>query len=356
LLFKSIGITDNQIIFINLELDGRNNLLTHEGLHEYINQRICEEEWTYLFIDEVQECNEYEKAIASIYLHKNVDIYITGSNAYMFSGELATKLAGRYIKIDMLPLSFSEYITAAGKSDKRQSFKDFMNLGAFPFAVQLVDDSLSHSQYLSGIYDTVLVKDVLTRNNIRDTVVIEAITKFLCSNIGSSVSAKKIADTLESNRRPIGVATVENYLHALTDAYLFYKVNRYDIKGKMNLKTECKYYICDTGLRNNILNVENRDIGHQLENIVYLELRRRGYTVDIGKIERMEIDFIVQGKRRIEYYQVAASVLDEATLERELASLRSIKDNYPKYLITLDDFTVDHYGIKQINIIDWLLD
>jgi predicted AAA+ superfamily ATPase len=177
----------------------------------------------------------------------------------------------------------------------------------------------------------------------------------LCSNIGSPVSAKKIADTLSSNGRPTGVAIVETYLEALTDSYLFYKVQRYDIKGKMHLKTESKYYICDTGLRNMILGTSNRDIGHQIENIVFLELLRRGYTINIGKSGRdTEVDFVAVRQNRTEYYQVSASVLDENTLERELNSLRQIKDNYPKYLLTLDDFTGDHDGIQQLNLIDWL--
>jgi len=352
---KADGITDEQIVFVNLEDEDYSELLDHKKLHEYVKARILKTKWTYVFIDEIQNCKEYEKTISSLYLRKNVDIYITGSNAYMLSGELATKLTARYIEIDMLPLSFAEYGEAVKTSDKRERFNQYMNMGAFPYAARFVDNSLAHSQYLEGIYNTVLVKDVMTREGLNDITLLKSIAGFLASNVGSPVSAKKIADTLTSAGRPTGSATVDTYLSALADAYLFYKVNRYDIKGKMHLKSESKYYICDTGLRNMILGTTNKDIGHQIENIVYLELLRRGYTVNIGKSGRgTEVDFVAVRDKKTEYYQVSASVLDESTLERELSPFKQIKDNYPKYLITLDDFTGDHDGIQQVNLIAWL--
>jgi predicted AAA+ superfamily ATPase len=308
-----------------------------------------------VFIDEIQNCKDYEKAVSSLYLKKKLDIYITGSNAHMLSGELATKLTARYIEIDMLPLSFAEYGTAFKTVDRRDRFEQYMNMGAFPYATRFVDNSLAHSQYLEGIYNTVLVKDVMTRKRLTDITLVKSVASFLASNVGSPVSAKKIADTLTSSGRPTSSATIDTYLAALTDSYLFYKVQRYDIKGKMHLKSESKYYICDTGLRNMILGTTNKDIGHQIENIVYLELLRRGYIVNIGKAGRgTEVDFVAVHNRQTEYYQVAASVLDENTLERELTPLKQIKDNYAKYLITLDDFAGDHDGIEQINLIDWL--
>jgi len=255
----------------------------------------------------------------------------------------------------MLPLSFAEYSEAVKTPDKRERFNQYMNMGAFPYATRFVDNSPAHSQYLEGIYNTVLVKDVMTNKNLKDIALVKSIASFLASNVGSPASAKKIADTLSSGGRPTGAATVDTYLEALSDAYLFYKVNRYDIKGKMHLKSECKYYICDTGLRNMILGTTNKDIGHQIENIVFLELLRRGYTINIGKSGRgTEVDFVAVRDRKTEYYQVSASVLDESTLERELTPLRQIKDNYPKYLITLDDFAGDHEGIQQANLINWL--
>ena len=349
------GVADEQVVLVNLENEDVSKLLDHKKLHAYVKARMVKGKWTYVFIDEIQNCKDYEKAISSLYLKENIDIYITGSNAYMLSGELATRLAGRYIEIDMLPLSFVEYSEAVNIPDKRERFARYMNMGAFPYAARFVDNSLAHSQYLEGIFNTVLVKDVMTRKKLNDVTLVKSIAGFLCSNIGSPVSAKRIADTLTSAGRPTGVATVEIYLEALTDSYLFYKVQRYDIKGKMHLKTESKYYICDTGLRNMILGTTNRDIGHQIENIVFLELLRRGYTINIGKAGRgTEVDFVAVRDKQTEYYQVSASVLDETALEREMKSLKQIKDNYPKYLLTLDEFAGNHDGIRQANLIDWL--
>lgn len=352
---KTDGVDDSQIIYINLEDVDFSELLDYKKLHEYVKTRILNDKWTYVFIDEIQNCKEYERAVSSLYLKKNLDIYITGSNAYMLSGELATKLTARYIEIDMLPLSFTEFSEAINTSDKRERFNQYMNMGAFPYSTRFVDNSLAHSQYLEGIFNTVLVKDVMAREGLNDITLVKSIASFLASNVGSPVSAKKIADTLTSNGRPTGSATVDTYIAALTDAYLFYKVNRYDIKGKMHLKSESKYYCCDTGLRNMILGTTNKDIGHQIENIVYLELLRRGYNINIGKSGRgTEVDFVTVRNKKTEYYQVSASVLDDVTLKRELEPLNQIKDNYPKFLITLDDFIGDYDGIQQVNLIDWL--
>ncbi len=352
---KMHGVCEGQIIFINLEDVDFNELLDYKKLHEYVKEHALSDCKNYIFIDEIQNCKEYERAISSLFLIKNLDIYITGSNAYMLSGELATKLSARYIEIDMLPLSFTEFSEAVKITDKRERFEQYMNLGAFPYATRFVDNSLAHSQYLEGIYNTVLVKDVMTRENLKDVTLVKSVANFLASNIGSSVSVKKIADTMTSNGRATSSATVDMYLNALCDAYLFYKVNRYDIKGKSHLKTDCKYFICDTGLRNMMLGTINKDIGHQIENIVYLELLRRGYTINIGKSGRgTEVDFVALRDKKTEYYQVSASVLDENTLARELAPLRQINDNHPKFLLTLDDFTCDHEGIAQLNLIDWL--
>ncbi len=352
---KQSGVSDEQIILINLEDEAFASLLDYKKLHEYVQKLILKDTWTYVFLDEIQNCKAYEKAVSSLYLKKNLDIYITGSNAYMLSGELATKLTARYVEIDMLPLSFKEYSSAVEITDKYECFNFYMNMGAFPYSTRFVNNSLAHSQYLEGIYNTVLVKDVMTNKGLKDITLLKSIASFLASNIGSPVSAKKIADTLSSNGRPTSSTTVDTYLESLCDAYLFYKVNRYDIKGRMHLKSESKYYICDTGLRNMILGTRNKDIGHQIENIVFLELLRRGYTINIGKSGRnTEVDFVAVRDSKIEYYQVSASVLDENTLKRELVSLKEIKDNYPKYLITLDTLTADHNGIQQMNLIEWL--
>jgi predicted AAA+ superfamily ATPase len=353
---KADGVTDEQIILVNLEDVDYSELKDYRKLHEYVKSHMVKGAWTYVFIDEVQECDEYEKAISSLYLKKNLDIYLTGSNAHMLSGELATKLTARYIEIDMLPLSFAEYGEMVPVADTRERFSRYMDTGAFPYAVRFADNSLANSQYLEGIYNTVLVKDIMDKKGLSDSTLLKSVASFLASNVGSPVTANKIANTLTSNGRPTSASTVDTYLGALSDSYLFYKIGRYDIKGKMHLKTESKYYICDTGLRNMILGATNRDIGHQIENIVYLELLRRGYLINIGKAGRdAEVDFVAVRDRQTEYYQVSASVLDENTLTRELTSLKQIKDNYPKFLLTLDDFTGDHDGIKQINLIDWLM-
>jgi predicted AAA+ superfamily ATPase len=357
---KRSGVSNEQIITINLEDEDFSDLLHYKKLHTYIKEHLAKNKMTYVFLDEIQNCEDYEKAVSSLYLKKNIDLYLTGSNAYMLSGELATKLTARYIKIDMLPLSFSEFSDAVNISDKYDRFNLYMNMGAFPYAARFTDNSLAHSQYLEGIYNTVLVKDVMTNKGLKDIVLLKSIASFLASNVGSPVSAHKIANTLSSSGRPTSSNTVEIYLESLCDAYLFYKVNRYDIKGKMHLKSESKYYICDTGLRNMMLGTKNKDIGHQIENIVFLELLRRGYTINIGKSGRntadrsSEVDFVAIRDKKTEYYQVSASVLDEHTLERELSPLNEIKDNYPKYLITLDNVTSDHNGIEQINLINWL--
>jgi len=352
---KKQGVLNSQIVSINLEDENFSHLRNYKQLHDYIESHIVDKAWTYVFIDEVQNCAEYERAIASLYLRENVDIYLTGSNAHLLSGELATKLTARYVQIDMLPLSFLEFGELVTVSDRRDRFNLYLSGGGFPYAAKLIDNTLAHHQYLEGIYNTVLVKDVLTRKGINDTTLLKSITSFLADNIGNPVSAKKIADYLSSRGRPTGSATVDGYLEALCDAYLFYKVNRYDIKGKLHLRTEPKYYICDLGLRNMIVGTANKDIGRQIEGMVYLELLRRGYRVTIGKSGRgTEVDFIAFRDGATEYYQVSASVLDPDTLTRELTSLTHIKDNYPKYLITLDEHTANHSGVEQINLIDWL--
>ena len=353
---RAEGVPAEQIIFINLEDMGFSDLLDGKKLHDYAQARIRKGKWNYLFIDEIQNCDGYERAIASLHLQKNLDINLTGSNAHMLSGELATKLAGRYVEIGMLPLSFAEFSEAAAIPDRRECFRQYMNMGAFPYGIRLLNHSLAHSQYLEGIYHTVLVKDVLARGGLNDATLLKSISAFLASSIGSPISAKRIADTLTSHGRPTGSATVDAYVSALTNAYLFYRVNRYDIKGKTHLKSECKYYACDTGLRNLALGTSNRDIGHQAENIVFLELSRRGYSIHAGKSGRgTEVDFVAARDRRTEYYQVSATVLDENTLKRELEPLRQIRDNYPKFLLSLDDFAADHDGIQQINLLDWLV-
>jgi predicted AAA+ superfamily ATPase len=288
----------------------------------------------------------------------------------MLSGELATLLSGRYVELSMLPLSFAEYAgftgtlpngPAGGKADGR-AFRAYLQHGSFPYVAVLQSGSAGQEDaliqtYIEGIYNTILVKDVANREQIRDIVVLEDIVRFLCSAIGSPVSAKNIANTLNSGGRKISVNTVEAYLMALRESFIFYKIDRFDIKGKEHLKTLGKYYIVDTGIRNLLLAGSSPDLGHLLENIIYLELIRRGFKVNTGKVGENEVDFIAQGPDGITYYQVAASVMDATTLERELTPLQKIRDNHPKYLLTLDEYPGDanYDGIRQFNAVEWLL-
>lgn len=356
---KSTGVLDEQIISINLEDVEFEDLLNYKELHDYVKSRLCKNKFTYVFIDEVQQCDKFEKAVDSLFIKDNVDVYITGSNAHMLSGELATLLSGRYVEITMLPLSFAEYQNFIADTDNsiKNNFNNYLKFGSFPYVTQLRKDETIIKTYIDGIYNTILIKDVAKREGITDITLLESIVKFLSSNVGSTVSTKKISDAIISSGRKISVNTVENYLRALTDSFIFYSVDRYDIKGKQHLKTLGKYYIVDTGLRNILLSGSSSDLGHLIENIVYLELLRRGFKVNIGKLAEKEVDFVARDTDGLEYYQVSASVLEESTLKRELEPLQKIPDNYPKYLLTLDDYIVNsnYEGIRQINLIEWLM-
>jgi len=357
---KSTGVDEEQIISINLEDVDYEGMLNYNALYSYIKERLCKDKYTYVFIDEVQNCPHFEKAVDSLFIKENVDVYITGSNAYMLSGELATVLSGRYITIDMLPLSFKEYCVAQSDSKKslKEKFNDYLRFGSFPYVALQSRDEGSVMPYIEGIYSTILVKDVAKREGITDIGLLESIVKFVASSIGSPISTKKICDTIQSSGRKISVNTVDNYLRALTDSYIFYKADRYDIKGRQHLKTLGKYYIVDTGIRNLLLSGSSSDIGHLIENIVFFELLRRGYRVNIGKLAEKEVDFVAGNMNGISYYQVSATVLDETTLERELEPLQKIQDNHPKFLLTLDEIGAgsNYDGIRQINLIDWLMD
>ncbi|MDR1563976.1 MAG: ATP-binding protein [Oscillospiraceae bacterium] len=353
---KSSGVDESQIIHINLEDIGMEYLHDYQALHEFLASRLQSQKMTYIFIDEVGRCVGFEKAVDSLYIKKNTDVYITGSNADLLSGELATLLSGRYVEIKLLPFSFAEFYEASEEKDKNKAFTNYLNIGSFPVvATQLKSDMELSDQYLEGIYNTIIVKDVVTRKGVSDVGLLKNIVKYLCSNIGSSISTANITDYINKSGRKITQKTVDKYVKALADSFLFYSVERYNIKGKNLLKTLGKYYIVDTGLRNHLLSSSNSDVGHQIENIVFLELLRRGYRVNIGKVDEREIDFVATKQNTKEYYQVSLSVLDEKVQERELAPLLTVSDNYPKYLLSLDFITGDYEGIKQINLIDWLL-
>lgn len=350
-------VTKEQIISINFEDIDYEELLDYKALYKYIKERLIPNKMNYIFLDEIQNVANYQKAVDSLFLKDNIDLYLTGSNAYLLSGEIATLLSGRYIEIQMLPLSFKEYVSYFNdKTDLARKYTDYLINSSFPYTLELNGIKKNIREYLGGIYSTVVLKDIIARKNINDVFMLESIIRFMFHNIGNLCSIKKIADTMTSDGRKITSPTVENYLSALVDSYILYKVRRYDIKGKQYLKTGEKYYVVDIGLRYYLLGTKKVDMGHILENIIYLELLRRGYEIYIGKVGSTEVDFIAINDEGIEYYQVALTVHDEKTLERELYPLNSISDHNPKYLLTLDnDPITSHNGIKQINAIDWLL-
>jgi len=351
---KQNGVKDNQIVSINFEDMQYEHLMDYQKLYEYIIARLVEGQRTYVFLDEIQSVPNFQRVVDSLYIRDNVDVYITGSNAHMLSGDLATVLSGRYIEINMLPLSFAEYLELKGGGDKRDAFTSYYLNGAFPQATVIADDEV-RSDYIRGIYNTVLLKDIVARRKISDVALLESVARFLFDNIGNITSSNKIADSLTSFGRKTAPVTVENYVSALMDAYVLYKVQRYNVKGKQHLKSLEKYYVSDISLRHLLLGERNRDIGRILENIVYLELIRRGFNVSIGKVGDKEVDFIATAGDKKVYYQVAASVLDPATFEREFEPLRVIRDHYPKFVLTMDELPTGDNGIQQVNIIDFLL-
>lgn len=350
------GVLEKNIISINFEDNSNNELLDAQKLHDYIIDKTDKKNMNYIFLDEIQNVDGFQKCIDSLFLREYLDIYITGSNSYMLSGELATYLTGRYIQIHVLPLSFKEYLSYYGEEEELKKYNEYSIYGGFPYLTNL-ESSNEKIEYLDTIYSTVILKDVINRKKVNDVMILESICRFLFDNIGSSVSTKKISDTLASNGRKNSVHTIEEYLNSLLESYIMYKVNRFDIKGKQLLKTQEKYYLSDLGLRTYLLGKNrNRDLGHILENIIFLELKRKGYRIYIGKNDVNEVDFVVETEDDYIYIQVALSVRDEETLKRELRPLETISDHYKKYLITLDYDTNNFNGIKQISAMDFLLD
>ena len=351
------GVAPERIVSVNLEDYDFFPLREPAALHAYIKERLIPDEMTYVFIDEVQHCTEFPQVIDSLYLRKNADICLTGSNAYMLSGEIATLIAGRYVEIQMLPLSFREYVLATGgQSDLAGSYRAYLQGSSFPYALELQGQPAALRAYLEGVYNTIVVKDISARKKISDPLMLESITRFVFDSIGSPLSTKKIADAMTSAGRKIDVKTVERYLEGLMESFILYQARRYNIRGKQHLKTLEKYYAVDIGLRYLLLGASGTDVGHILENVVYLELLRRGYTVSVGKLDELEVDFVARDMRGIHYIQVSASVRDEQTLARELAPLLRIADNYPKVILTLDeDPEADYEGIRRIQALRWLM-
>lgn len=350
---RALGVEESQFISINFEDLQFEHLRDYHALHSYVLERLMPDRMNYVFLDEIQQVPDFQKAVDSLYLRENVDLYLTGSNAHMLSGELATLLSGRYVEIAMLPLSFREYYEIVG-GDQNAAFNAYYRNGGFPYTASIQDQQVTRD-YLGGIYHTVLLKDIVERRRVSDVPLLESVIRFLCDNVGNTVSVKKIADSLTSAGRKTTVNTVDNYLQALCDAFILYEAKRYDIKGKQYLQSLSKFYLVDLGLRTYLLGERTRDVGHVLENIVYLELLRRGYRVSIGKMDALEVDFVAEkGDERI-YYQVAASILDSATYDSEFAPLKKIADHYPKFVLTMDTLPMGEDGIRQVNIVDFLL-
>lgn len=351
------GVEEERIVSINFEDLDFEDLTDYKKLHTYLKEHLVKDNMTYIFLDEIQNVEQFPKVVDSLYIKDNVDIYITGSNAHMLSSEIATLLSGRYIQIEMLPLSFKEYMISTGSmNDRGIKYVDYLQNSSFPYTLELEGQTDEIRSYLEGLYNTIVVKDIINHSKISEPMMLKSILKFIFDNIGNPLSSKKIADTMTSSGRRIDTRTVEKYLNALTESYIIYQAKRYNIKGKQYLKTLEKYYVVDIGLRLMLLGSKQIDAGRILENIVYLELLRRGYDVYVGKVDEFEVDFVAQNGKGTTYFQVALSVRDEKTLERELRSLRAIKDHYPKILLTMDDDPEVHYdGIRRINARDWLL-
>ncbi len=363
---KEQGVAEEQIISINFEDLDFEELLDYKKLYQYLKERLCADKMTYIFLDEIQKVAGFEKVVDSLYVKDNTDIYITGSNAYLLSGDLATLLTGRYVEISMLPLSFREYC-ALTRMEGEAAFAQYLNYGGLPYVAAMEKTDEKVDIYLEGIYNTVIVRDIEDRQSrkesdtakrkITDIALLKSIAKYLASVIGSPVSVKSVTDYLSSNGRKVSPNTVSDYMEALRESFIFYPAERFDIAGKQILKANKKWYMIDLGLRNHILPRKNYDLGFSLENVVYFELLRRGYQVCIGKYETTEVDFVAQKQGTLTYFQVTANMTAQETFDREMKPFYNMKDNYEKIVLTLERFTVGNYdGIQVINVLDWLLE
>ncbi len=350
------GVEEKQMIHINFEDMNNSHLLDPSRLHEHIKENLHPQK-TYVFLDEVQMVPEFERVVNSLFIKEKVDVYITGSNAHMLSGEIATLLSGRYIEIQMLPLSFKEFVSAHQNQQNLSTlYKKYITTSSFPYVMELKEDREQIRDYLEGVFNTVVLKDIMARKRISDVQMLDSVIKFLLDAIGSFVSTKKISDTMTSSGRKIAPQTIESYIQGLMESYVFHRTKRYDVKGKQHLKTLEKYYVADLGLRFHLLGNRPADQGHLLENVLYLELLRRGYDIFIGKVDQYEVDFIAISQEETLYIQVAATLRDPKTLERELRSLQMIRDHHTKMILTLDeDPEMNIEGIRVMNALDYLM-
>ena len=361
------GISKEQIISINFEDLEYEELQNYKSLYNYLISKIDAEKKYYIFLDEIQRVEDFEKAVDSLYIKDNVDIYITGSNAYLLSGELSTLLSGRYVEISMLPFSFSEYCELRTDKDRDLLFADYIKDGSFPYVALLGDNDEKREMYIEGIYNTIILKDIedrqkrrepdVNKRKVTDLALLKNIARFLANSIGNPISIKSITDYITSSGRKTSQSTVSDYIEALEEAFIFYPVERYDINGKQLLKMNQKIYIVDLAIRRYLVQRSNYDLGFSLENVIFLELLRRGYKVNIGKLGTTEVDFVAKKDNRLVYFQVSASLADESTFKREITPLKNINDNYPKIILTLDRFSLgDYEGIEVMNAVDWLLE
>ena len=360
------GVPDVNVIHMNLESLRYRNLTNYLSFYDYVSERIPKSGKTYLIFDELQAVEHWEKAIESFRLDFDVDIYITGSNAYLLSTEFSTLLSGRYVEIRMLPLSFKEFLAFyefAPSVTTEEKFQRYLQFGGMPILREYQFNEARSNQALEGIYSTVVLRDILQRNNQVDQRILQKIMLFLCSNIGSITSPNNIGnvlshegDTQQGSRKNVAGKTVDKYISMLRSAFIFFSVGRYDVKGKQLLKTLGKNYIIDMGFRNMLLGYRDADRGHIIENIVFLELIRRDYRVYIGKVGETEIDFVAEKPNDKLYIQVTESMQSPETRDRELKPLRMIPDNYEKIVLSMDRNYINSYdGIKSLNLIDWLL-
>ena len=360
------GVSQEQIISINFEDLDYEDLLDYKALYAYIKERLRPDKMTYIFLDEIQKVDSFQKAVDSLFIKENTDIYITGSNAYLLSGDLATLLTGRYVEISMLPLSFAEYLECTHETSE-QALASYLRFGGFPYLTEMENTAEKVDTYLEGIYNTVVVKDIEDRQlrknpdpnkrKITDITLLKTIARYLASVVGSPVSVKSVSDYLVSSGRKVSPNTVDDYMEALQESFIFYPVERFDINGKQLLKVNRKWYIVDLGLRNHILPKKRYDLGFSLENIVFFELLRRGFKVNVGKNGDAEVDFVAQKQGVLHYYHVTADMTNEDTFDREIRPLQSIKDNYEKTILTMDHITPgDYEGIKVVHLLDWLLE
>lgn len=364
---KRSGVEERQIISLNFEELENEELLDYRKLYQALTARLCPDKTTYIFLDEVQKVPEFEKVVDSLYVKDRVDLYITGSNAYMLSGELATLLSGRYVELSILPLSFREYCQLQPAGEKDALFAAFLQDGGFPYIASMNRSKEKVDMYLEGIYNTIIIKDIEerqrrreadpNRRKVTDIALLKTIAKFLAGSVGNPISVKGIADYITSTGRKVSQNTVADYIEVLSEAFVFYPAERFDIIGKQLMKMNQKLYIVDLGIRRYLLSRRDYDLGFSLENVVYLELLRRGYHVNVGKVGNTEVDFVAKRDDRYHYFQVTATMLDPATFEREITPLRNIRDNYRKTILTLDRMTLGNYdGIEAVNAVDWMLD